>query len=135
MNFRKLYNQKRNNLNSKTHGAAAIHTQITWASFSGSQESSLKLLCSAKLLHTNSSPISNSRHSKLAIFFGDINPHINSLWQLHIGRHYIIYIYIYIYMYPDAWVFSIKYKSADRSTFAMYWGTFVMYPSFGSGTN
>ena len=33
-------------------------------------------------------------------------------------------------MYPDAWAFSINYKSADRSTFAMYWGTFVMYPSF-----
>ena len=26
-------------------------------------------------------------------------------------------------MYPDAWAFSINYKSADR-------GTFVMYPSF-----
>ena len=36
----------------------------------------------------------------------------------------------YTYMYPDAWAFSINYKSADRSTFAMYWGTFVMYPSF-----
>ena len=36
----------------------------------------------------------------------------------------------YMCMYPDAWAFSINYKSADRSTFAMYWGTFVMYPSF-----
>ena len=38
------------------------------------------------------------------------------------------YVCVYVYMYPDA--FSINYKSADRSTFAMYWGTFVMYPSF-----
>ena len=36
----------------------------------------------------------------------------------------------YNIMYPDAWAFSINYKSTDRSTFAMYWGTFVMYPSF-----
>ena len=44
----------------------------------------------------------------------------------------IIQIFI-VCMYictPDAWAFSINYKSADRSTFAMYWGTFVKYPSF-----
>ena len=29
---------------------------------------------------------------------------------------------MYKYMYPDAWAFSINYKSADRSTFAVYWG-------------
>ena len=39
-------------------------------------------------------------------------------------------ISLLVVMYPDAWAFSINYKSADRSTFAMYWGTFVMYPSF-----
>ena len=40
------------------------------------------------------------------------------------------YMCVYVCMYPDAWAFSINFKSADRSTFAMYWGTFVMYPSF-----
>ena len=30
------------------------------------------------------------------------------------------YVYMYVCMYPDAWAFSINYKSADRSTFAMY---------------
>ena len=43
---------------------------------------------------------------------------------------YIQYVYIHNMYVPDAWAFSINYKSADRSTFAMYWGTFVMYPSF-----
>ena len=40
----------------------------TWASFLGSEEPSLKLLCSAELQRTNSSPISNRRLSKSAIF-------------------------------------------------------------------
>ena len=52
----------------KTRGAAAPRTRITWASFLGSEEPSLKLLRSAKLQRTNSSPISNCRRSELAIF-------------------------------------------------------------------
>ena len=49
-----------------------------------------------------------------------------------IGSMYVhMYSYVCIYaMYPDVWAFSINYKSADRSIFVMYWGTFVMYPSF-----
>ena len=30
------------------------------------------------------------------------------------------------YMYPNVWAFSINYKSANRSTFVMYWGTSQM---------
>ena len=52
----------------KTRGAAAPRTRITLASFLGSKEPSLKLLRSAKLQCTNSSPISYCRHSKSAIF-------------------------------------------------------------------
>ena len=53
----------------------------------------------------------------------------------NIGTYVCIFTYstcmfILYSMYPDAWAFSINYKSADRSTFMMYWGTFVMYPSF-----
>ena len=64
----------------KTHGAAAPCTRITWASFLGLEEPSLKLLQSAKLQSTNSSPISNCRCSKSAIFFScNINYSINLL--------------------------------------------------------
>ena len=52
----------------KTRGAAAPRTRITWASFLGSEEPSLKLLRSAKLQRTNSSPISYCRRLKSAIF-------------------------------------------------------------------
>ena len=77
------------NSSSKTRWAAAPRTQITWASLLGSEEPSLKLLRSGKLQRTNSSPISNCRRSKLAIF---ISRNINSLLLLHVGTH-IIYIY------------------------------------------
>ena len=62
------------NSSSKTHGAAAPHTQITWASLLGSEEPSLKLLHSGKLQRTNSSPISNCRHSKSAIVISAAPP-------------------------------------------------------------
>ena len=56
-------------------------------------------LFSAELQLTNSSPISNCRQSKLAIFHSrNINYDINSLLLLRVGT-YIIYIYIYIYIY------------------------------------
>ena len=42
------------------------------SSFVGSEEPSLKLLCLSKLQRTNSSPISNCRHLKSAIFFRTI---------------------------------------------------------------
>ena len=64
----------------KTRGAAAPRTRITWAYFVGSKEPSLKLLRSAKLQRTNSSPISNCPRSKSAIFYSrNINYNINSL--------------------------------------------------------
>ena len=56
------------NSSSKTCGAAAPHTRITWRSFLGSEESSLKLLHSVELQRTNSSPISNYWSLKSAIF-------------------------------------------------------------------
>ena len=83
------------NSSSKTRGAAAPRTRITWASLLGSEEPSLKLLQSGKLQRTNSSPIFNCRRSKSAILFSrNINYNINSLLLLHVGTH-IIYIYIY----------------------------------------
>ena len=60
------------NSSKKTHGAADPRTRITWASFLGSEEPSLKFLRLAKLQCTNSSPISNCRHSKWAILFRTI---------------------------------------------------------------
>ena len=75
--------------------AAAPCTRITWVSLLGSEEPLLKLLRSGKLQGTNSSPISNCRRSKSAIFIlRNINYNINSLLLLHVGTH-IIYIYIY----------------------------------------
>ena len=59
---------KTSNSSSKTRGAAAPRTRITWASFLGLEEPSLKLSRSAKLQRMNSSSIFNCRHSKLAIF-------------------------------------------------------------------
>ena len=83
---------KTSNSSSKTRGAAAPRTRITWASLLGSEEPLLKLLRSGKLQRTNSSPISNCRHSILAIFIlRNINYNINSLLLLHVGTH-IIYI-------------------------------------------
>ena len=53
-------------------------------------------LFSAELQLTNSSPISNCRQSKSAIFYSrNINYDINSLLLLRVGIR-IIYIYIYI---------------------------------------
>ena len=84
------------NSSSKTRGAAAPRTRITWASFLYSEKPSLKLLRTAKLQRTNSRPISNCRRSKSAILFSrNINYNINSLLRLCVGTH-IIYIYIYI---------------------------------------
>ena len=92
-----IYITKTSNSSSKTRGAAAPRTRITWASFLGLEEPSLKLLRSAELQRTNSSLISNCRHSKSAIFYSrNINYNINSLLRL---RVLYIYIYIYIYIY------------------------------------
>ena len=66
----------------------------------------------------------------------EFSVHILTFLCLYYGTHslklYCTYVctYVHLYMYPDAWAFSINYKSADRSTFTMYWGTFVMYSSF-----
>ena len=82
------------NSSSKTRGAAAPRTRITCAYFLGSEEPSLKLSRLAKLQRTNSSPNSNCRRSKSAIFISrNINSNINSLLRLRVGTH-IIYIYI-----------------------------------------
>ena len=67
----------------KTRGAGC--TRITCTSFLGLEEPSLKLLRSSELQHTNSSPISNCRLSKSAIFISrNIKYDINSLLLLHI---------------------------------------------------
>ena len=64
------------------------------ASLLGLEEPSLKLLRSAELQPMNSSPISNCRRSKSAIFISrNINSNINSLLRLRVGTH-IIYIYL-----------------------------------------
>ena len=82
------------NSSSKTRGAAAPRTRITCAYFLGSEEPSLKLSRLAKLQRTNSSPNSNCRRSKSAIFIScNINSNINSLLRLRVGTH-IIYIYL-----------------------------------------
>ena len=87
------------NSSSKTRGAAAPRTRITWVSFVGSEEPSLKIIRSAELLRTNSSPISNCRRSKSAIFLSrNINYNINSLLRLRVGTR-IIYMYLSIYIY------------------------------------
>ena len=86
------------NSSSKTRGAAAPRTRITWVSFVGSEEPLLKIIRLVELLRTNSSPISNCRRSKSAIFLArNINYNINSLLRLHVGTC-IIYIYLYIYI-------------------------------------
>ena len=88
---------KTSNSSLKTRGAAAPRTRITCTSFLGLEEPSLKLLRSSELQRTNSSPISNCRRSKSAIFISrNINYNINSLLRLRVGIR-IIYIYIYIY--------------------------------------
>ena len=79
----------------KTREVAAPRFRITWVSFLGLEEPSLKLLRSVKLQRTNSSPISNCWRSKSAVILSrNINYNISSLLRLCIGMH-IIYIYIY----------------------------------------
>ena len=85
------------NLSKKTHGAAAPRTQITWASFLGSEEPSLKLLRSAKLQRTNFSPNSNCWHSKSAIFLSS-NIKLQYKFIVAVMRRNTYYIYIYIYL-------------------------------------
>ena len=83
---------KTSNLSSKTRGAPAPRTRITWVSLLGLEEPSLKLSRSSELQRTNSSPISNCRRSKSAIFISpNINYNINSLLLLRVGIR-IIYI-------------------------------------------
>ena len=83
-------NTTTSNSSLKTRGAAAPRTRITWASFLGLEEPSLKLLRSAELQRTNSSPISNCQRSKSAIFISrNINSNINSLLRLRVGTHII----------------------------------------------
>ena len=86
--------KKTSNSSLKTRGAAAPRTRNTWASLLGLEEPSLKLLRSAELQRTNSSPISNCRHSKSAIVIScNIECNINSSLRLRLGTH-IIYISI-----------------------------------------
>ena len=73
----------------KTRGVAAPEFEILGRLFLGSEEPSLKLLRLVKLQRTNSSPISNCRRSKLAIF---LSCNINSL--LRLCRRNAHYIYI-----------------------------------------
>ena len=99
------------NSSSKTRGAAAPRTRITCAYFLGSEEPSLKLSRLAKLQRTNSSPNSNCRRSKSAIFISrNINSNINSLLRLRVGTH-IIYIYLYIYLSDERYIPEVEMKT------------------------
>ena len=103
------------NSSSKTRGAAAPHTRITCAYFLGSEEPSLKLSRLAKLQCTNSSPNSNCRRSKSAIFISrNINSNINSF---HINSYIYIYISVELYI-PEVEMKTIytkkHYQEWDR---------------------
>ena len=81
------------------------------ASLLGLVEPSLKVLRSAELQRTNSSPISNCQRSKSAIFTSrNINSNINSLLRLRVGVH-IIYIYIYIYISDECYIPEVEMKT------------------------
>ena len=86
---------KTSNSSKETHGAAALRTRITWASFLGSEKPSLALLRSAKLQRTNFSPISNCRRSKSAIFLLS-NIKLQYKFIVVVTRRNTYYIYIYI---------------------------------------
>ena len=109
----KYNNTRQSNSSSKTRGAAALRTRITWASFLGLEEPSLELLRSSELQRTNSSPISNCQRSKSAIFYSrNINYNINSLLRLCIGTRIIyIYIYIYIYLSDERYILEVEMKT------------------------
>ena len=79
------------------------------ASLLGLEEPLLKLLRSAELQHTNSSPISNCQRSKSAIFISrNINSNINSLLRLRVGTHII---YIYIYLSDERYIPEVEMKT------------------------
>ena len=81
------------------------------ASLLGLEEPSLKLLRSAELQRTNSSPISNFQRLKSAIFISrNINSNINSLLRLCVGTH-IIYIYISIYLSDERYIPEVEMKT------------------------
>ena len=48
------------------------------------------------------------------IQYRTVNAHKNAI------LYHTTHMYVHMHMYPDAWAFSINYKSADRSTFTMY---------------
>ena len=97
------------NLSLKTRGAAAPPHSNYLASLLGLEEPSLKLLRSAELQCTNSSPISNCQHSKSAIFIlRNINSNINSLLRLRVGTHII---YIYIYLLDERYIPEVEMKT------------------------
>ena len=84
------------------------HTRFTWASFLVSKEPSLKLLRSAKLQRTNSSPISNCQRSKSAIFFSG---NINYKFIVAVTRRNMYYIYIYIYILDERNILEVEMKT------------------------
>ena len=93
----------------KLVGLPPPRTQITWASFLDLEEPSLKLLRSAKLQRTNSSSISNCRHSKSAIFISrNINYNINSLLLLRVGTRII---YIILYLSDERYIPEVEMKT------------------------
>ena len=92
----------------KLVGLPPPRTRITCASFLG-LEPSLKLLRSSELQRTNSSPTSNFRRSKSAIFISrNINYNINSLLLLRVG---IRIIYIYIYLSDERYIPEVEMKT------------------------
>ena len=117
----------------KTNRGCHPRTRITWASFLGSEEPSLKLLHSVTLQRKNSSPISNCRHSKSAIFLShNINLNINSLLRLRVGMHIIyisIYIYIYIYLSDERYIPEVEIKTilGLPPPYSNYLGVFLRF--------
>ena len=96
----------------KTRGAAAPRTRITWAYFLGSEEPLLKLLRSSKLQRKNSSPISNCRRSKSAIFLSrNINYNIKFIVAVTRRNAYYIFIYIYVYLSDDRYIPEVEMKT------------------------
>ena len=106
---------KTSNSSLKTRGAAAPRTRITWRLFLGLEEPSLKLLRSSELQRTNSSPISNCRRLKSAIFIScNINSNINSLLLLRVGIR-IISIYLSIYLSDERYISEVEMKTNKTS--------------------
>ena len=72
----------------------------------------MKLLRSSKLQRTNSSPISNCRCSKSAIFSSrNINYNIKFIVAVTRRNAYYIYIYLSIYLSDERYIPEVEMKT------------------------